>query len=444
MTSPSRPRGAALLEHTEVLEPVPESAGQARRLLRETLHRVEREQWLDLGELAISEVVTNACLHAHTPIEVHLDVYDDEICIEVRDQNPVAPIQRSYDEQATTGRGMGLVAALARSCGVRSLGDEGKVVWFCVGDAVVQELDDPLGAWDIDGWDEPERPPADTHEVLLQAMPSRLWLSARQHHDALLRELVLYLAEHPGIEADMATADRARGTISNALVAALAEASTPELASPTPLAPPQLDLAVSVPVEAGSWFHALQEVLDLAEALSVDGQLFVRPGLPEIVAVRDWACEQVIAQLAGSPPAPWPGADQERFELSVHDRAEPDVGDWDVASVVDATTGVIAADDANRIIAVSRPMAEILGWDTAELVGRRVVTVIPPALREAHVAGFSRYVSTGEAHILGVPLQLPILRRDGSELLCRIVIERAPVSGGRGVHVARIEPVGGG
>lgn len=438
MTSPSGmpPRGVALLERTEVLDPVPESAGEARRLLRDALRGVAREQWVDVGELAISEVVTNASLHAHTPIEVRLGVYPDEVCIEVRDFNPAAPLQRSYDEEATTGRGMGLVAALTRSCGVRSLGDDGKVVWFCVGDTEVHELDDPLSAWDVDGWDEPEPPAVPTCEVTFQAMPATLWLSARQHHDAILRELVLYLAEHPGIEADVASADRARGTISNAVVTALGGAAEP---GPLPWTPAQLDLRVTVPADAAPWFRALQDVLDLAEALAVDGQLFVRPGLPEIVAVRDWTCTQVIAQLAGGPPAPWAGTDQARFEVAVHDRADPRAAEWDVASVVEASRGVIAADEANRVIAVSRSLADLLGWEIDELVGRRVVTIVPPALREAHVAGFSRHLSTGEAHVMGTPIEVPVLRRDGTALACRLLIERAPASSGRTVYLAWID-----
>jgi PAS domain S-box-containing protein len=39
---------------------------------------------------------------------------------------------------------------------------------------------------------------------------------------------------------------------------------------------------------------------------------------------------------------------------------------------------VIAADDANRIVAVSRPLARLLGWRPEDLAGRRVVTVVPP------------------------------------------------------------------
>ena len=54
------------------------------------------------------------------------------------------------------------------------------------------------------------------------------------------------------------------------------------------------------------------------------GELLIHPGLPEVVAVRDWACEQVTAQLAGTAPAPWPGADQERFTTAVHERVGRD------------------------------------------------------------------------------------------------------------------------
>jgi hypothetical protein len=70
--------------------------------------RVGREEWLDAGELAVSEVVTNAALHAHTPIDLHLEVLADRLRVAVRDRNPEMPLQRHYDDEATTGRGMGL------------------------------------------------------------------------------------------------------------------------------------------------------------------------------------------------------------------------------------------------------------------------------------------------------------------------------------------------
>ena len=167
----------------------------------------------------------------------------------------------------------------------------------------------------------------------------------------------------------------------------------------------------------------------------------MRPGLPEIIAVRDWACDQVTAQLAGVAPSPWPGTAQSRFVDLVHDRRDPAVARWDSSIVTDSDRGVVAADDANRIVAISASLAHAVGWEPAELVGRRVVALIPPELREAHVAGFSRHLSTGEAHVLGVPLELPVLRRDGTSMRCTFLVERAEVGVGRPIYLAWIEPL---
>ena len=386
------------------------SASQARRLVRQFLEDIGRHAWLDAAELAISEVVTNASLHAHTPIDIRLSGYVDQVCVEVRDFNSTLPVQRNYDVQATTGRGMSLVAAITLECGVHPLGEGGKVVWFCVGDPPPSSADDILGEWDVEAWPEPPSPSAATCRVVLASMPATLWLSARQHHDAILREFVLYCAEHGAPKIDLAAADKARSTISNALIDALEEAHASGTArpvlpdghpSPLPWVPDHLDLDIEVPADTAWQFAALQDALDVAEALALEGKLLLRPGLPEIIAVRDWACEQVIAQLSGSPPAPWPGTAQTRFETDVRAAG---VVEWDSSIVTDSQRGVIAADDANRIVAVSRPLARLLGWRPEDLVGRRVVTVVPPALREAHVAGFSRHLTTGEAHVLGVPL----------------------------------------
>jgi hypothetical protein len=79
--------------------------------------------------------------------------------------------------------------------------------------------------------------------------------------------------------------------------------------------------------------------------------------------------------------------------------------------------------------------------DVDDLVGRRVVALIPPELREAHVAGFTRHLTTGEAHVLGVPLRLPVLRADGTRLDCDFLIEQTPATTGRAVYIAWIQPI---
>jgi PAS domain S-box-containing protein len=423
------------------------SPREARRLLREAVASFGHDEWLDAGELAISEIVTNALLHAHTRIDVELAVYADGMCVSVRDYCSNMPVAQHYDEQASTGRGLGLVAAVARACGIQQLGDEGKVVWFCIGSSAEASADDLLEAWSIDD-DASEPPPDDGITVVLRSMPPTLWLAARQHHDALLRELTLYSAQHP-IDVDFAVVDAARRAISEPLQRMLDEAhaagrSRPALPeghpSPLPWVPEDLDLEVHVRPESLGHFPVLQDALDVAERLAVTGELLVRPGLPEIIAVRDWAGEQVVAQAAGSPAAPWAGTAQDRFETESNGPDLPSSA-AEVALARDADRGVVAADDANRIVAISRVLADALGWDPDDLVGRRVVTLIPPHLREAHVAGFSRHLSTGEAHVLGVALELPVLHADGHEVPCRFLIERSTSVPGRAIYLAWIEPI---
>lgn len=416
------------------------SARHARRLVHDALAAAGREEWRDDAELAVSEVVTNAVLHAHTELQVTVVVTADQLRVEVADHNPAMPTQRGYGQQATTGRGMALVAAVTHSHGVTATPD-GKVVWFTVGGAVPTDADPSAG------WEEPVAQPAQPgRRVVLRGMPLTLWIAARQHHDALLRELALQRAGTSNPGSDLAAADEARRLVARAVdVAAAAARLEGARAGALPAGHPTTvdalgaaDLELVVPDAVAPAFAVLQDVLDEGEALAAQEQLLVRPGLPEVIAVRDWACEQVISQLAGGPPAAWPGTDAERFTTDV---LRDGVVDWDPALVRDSDRGAVAADDANRIVAVSRPLAETMGWAPEELVGRRVVALVPHRFREAHVAGFTRHLTTGEAHALGVDLVLPVLYRDGSEHPCAFLIEANRTVAGRAVYVAWITPI---
>lgn len=426
------------------LPPDPISARTARRLLRELLVATGCERWRDAAELAVSEIVTNVVLHAHTAMRLCATVESDALLVEVQDASLALPSSRGYGEQATTGRGMDLVASVTSSHGLRRLGAVGKVVWFRIDD---HAGDAPGEPWGPDSASEPEDADA---TVLLEAMPPTLWLAAREHHDALLRELALYRAEHPADaqgRADLARADAARQLLSQAVMQAVdaarargaVERPLPEShPGNLPAVPPSMDLRLAVEPGQGADFAQLQDALDEAERLSLAGRLLVRPGLPEIVAVRDWACQQVIAQLAGAPSAPWVGADEEAH--AARDESWRRSLDWDDAEIRVADHGVVAADESNRIVAISRPLAELLGWLPEDLVGRRVVAIVPHRFREAHVAGFSRHLSTGRAHVIGVPLELPVLRADGSELVCALLIEARRTPAGRTVYLSRITP----
>ncbi|HWH28797.1 MAG TPA: PAS domain S-box protein [Mycobacteriales bacterium] len=449
----------AVLERTIAFDPATLSAREARRFVRSLLLEAGHEQWVESAELAVSEVVTNVVLHAHTTFELTVRLAGDHVRVEVVDRNPVLPRQRAYDDQATTGRGMALVEAITDAHGVTPLPD-GKVVWFCVGgNGDGTAGDDLLDRWDDSTWDAealPAAPAAAGEEatpVLLKDMPATLWFAVRRHHDAILRELSLHRAVHPECdvtEADLAQADAARDTIYTALEAGVAQARLagqtrlpdPEAAGRRlPDTPDSIDLRLTVPSGSASAFQVMQDVLDAAERLALDGVLLVAPGLPEVVAVRDWACEQVISQLAGGSPMAWPGAEQDRFTDVV--RGGMTSGHEErLAAVRDAASAVVAADEANRILAVSRPLASLLGYEVDELVGRRVVTIVPHRFREAHVAGFTRYLATGEEHVLGRPVDLPVLRRDGGEVPCTLRIDVHGTGAGHRLIVAEVQPQG--
>ena len=91
-----------------------------------------------------------------------------------------------------------------------------------------------------------------------------------------------------------------------------------------------------------------------------------------------------------------------------------------------ALDAVISIDGQARITYVNSAAEQIFGFRAAEVTGRQVAEVIvPPSLREKHRAGFSRYLSTGEARILDRRIEITAMRADGSEFPVEMAITRA-------------------
>ncbi|MFJ6568288.1 ATP-binding protein [Streptomyces sp. NPDC091292] len=86
----------------------------------------------DITVLLVSELVTNSLLYAAGPIGVRLvrppDI-PDALLVEVSDQLPDPPHERSADPDDEGGRGLQLVAFSSRRWGTRP-GGSGKTVWF--------------------------------------------------------------------------------------------------------------------------------------------------------------------------------------------------------------------------------------------------------------------------------------------------------------------------
>jgi len=120
---------AGPFEQTTLLEAAPTSAGVARRFVTTALDRWGAPGNRDVLELLTSELVTNAILHARTAILLTVCLSGDRVRVNVTDQNRQPPVRRWAKEEATSGRGLELVEALAVAWGV-SPDDAGKVVWF--------------------------------------------------------------------------------------------------------------------------------------------------------------------------------------------------------------------------------------------------------------------------------------------------------------------------
>lgn len=88
---------------------------------------------VDTTQLLVTELTTNAVLHAHSPIRLSVLPERGRVRVEVRDDDP-RPISPPSlpDPEAEHGRGLWLVSSMAGSWGINR-NEKGKTVWFEVG-----------------------------------------------------------------------------------------------------------------------------------------------------------------------------------------------------------------------------------------------------------------------------------------------------------------------
>jgi anti-sigma regulatory factor (Ser/Thr protein kinase) len=104
--------------------------GLARNCARSVLQRHDPEV-VEVIELLVSELVTNALTHASSVSTLRIDSRTDAVRVSVDDQSTVGPWVRHPSPDDDGGRGLLLVDALAASWGWEPLAS-GKRVWFIV------------------------------------------------------------------------------------------------------------------------------------------------------------------------------------------------------------------------------------------------------------------------------------------------------------------------
>ncbi|MDT0213191.1 ATP-binding protein [Rothia sp. ARF10] len=103
--------------HEALLAGEPRSAGLARDFVRIHLLAHHLPHLIDDMRLVVSELATNAVLHARTPFVVTLSSSSATVLLEIQDASTSAVVLRSPGVLDTSGRGMVIVELLSQEWG---------------------------------------------------------------------------------------------------------------------------------------------------------------------------------------------------------------------------------------------------------------------------------------------------------------------------------------
>ena len=92
--------------------------------------------------------------------------------------------------------------------------------------------------------------------------------------------------------------------------------------------------------------------------------------------------------------------------------------------IVDNALDCIVTMDADGRVLEFNPAAQrIFGFSREEAVGKELADlIIPPRMREQHRRGLDHYLKTGEGPVIGKRIEIPGIRKDGSEVLAELAI----------------------
>jgi GAF domain-containing protein/anti-sigma regulatory factor (Ser/Thr protein kinase) len=271
----------------------------------------------DNARLVVSELVTNAVLHAATEIVVEIRRLGAGLRIEVTDRSsravvlpPSSPassrgllddlaetdlLDTAWEWTPATGRGLTLVEGLSDAWGVDQGVGPTKVVWAELGTGRTRP-DAPL--------DYLPAPPPGGHPVRLIAVPLRLLGESESQFDDLLRELQVlaltsscppHLRRLASLAAEVSHhVEEARQVTRETIRRAMARGDR------------LVDLSLILRADGLVGLSRLGDLLGQAARAAAAAELLTLPASREVVAFRKWYRDEVVAQLGGRPPNPCP------------------------------------------------------------------------------------------------------------------------------------------
>jgi hypothetical protein len=277
----------------------------ARRWVVDTCVDIDRPELVECAELGVSELVTNALLHAEAPIQVRVRGTREHPRVEVRDGSthpPQLPDLQPTDEDElllTFGRGLGIVARCADAWGVE-IEDDGKVVWFAPSPTVRDDLVDGVVTGLADA--PPREPRDDDVSVSVLGVPLRTYLLFQHHYRELRREVRLLALAH---EADYPLAKNL-SDVFGSLERELREGmGADQIDAAVRAGREGADLRLSVPAETAAKIGRFIELLDLADAFCREERLLSLARTAEQQQFQRWFLGEFVRQAGGETPVAW-------------------------------------------------------------------------------------------------------------------------------------------
>lgn len=289
------------------LGPGPRGVQDARRWVVETCRDIGRDDLIECAELGVSELVTNALLHATGPISVRVRGTREHPRVEVRDGSPEAPVlpTEQLDEDdllLTFGRGLGIVARCSDAWGV-DLDEDGKTVWFA---PATRPGGEPTTGT-VTGAPVPvsSAPSLDEIRIDVLGVPLRSFVEFQRHYRELRREVRLLALAH---ESDYPLA-KDLSDLFGSLERDLRDGiGADQIEQALTSGADRADLRVAMPRPTAATIGRFIELLDLADAFCREERLLSLARTADQQRFQRWFLSEFVRQERGEAPLAWQDA----------------------------------------------------------------------------------------------------------------------------------------
>lgn len=295
----------------------PRGVQDARRWVVDTCRDIGRDDLFECAELGVSELVTNALLHAVAPLTVRVRGTREHPRVEVRDGSVELPVMPGsgpdQDDELllTFGRGLCIVARCSTAWGVE-LEDDGKIVWFVPATHSRDEMTEGVVTGEAPA---PSREPSDDElRIEIRGVPLRSFVEFQRHNRELRREVRLLALAHQAEYPLARDLSELFGALERELREGIgAEQIEDALASGAATA----DLHLAMASETAGTIGRFIELLDLADAFCREERLLSLARTPDQQRFQRWFLNEFVRQQTGQPPLSWQDAPVSRRQSSV-------------------------------------------------------------------------------------------------------------------------------